>query len=410
VSGKTSGMNYVYIYLNGEVVKHSSSGVYTWMNDMAYEAGDPMKVQVLSNQFTAEVPLTSVNTRDGDIKNVIQVKGVDNVGNEGELSDSAEVPPIRMLDTLKSLNVAITEQAFGLSDSVDQLKEMSVTFLQFPPGDFLHHTITMTYHAMTPDVDKSAISMIGYWTVDTDVTGDYRAKIRIVFQHPSISAFKFENLKLVTLSAGETSWRVIEDAVFVHQAADPGQGIPEVYYVEATVNSFSDFAIIQGKPDLQMDDTHIFANPLVGGQEVRISATVKNVGKLAMAAENVVVRVYYTDEDGAESTIGWIDLGTVEPGKDNAQTGEVLWTTPVVTDVEKMTFYIHFKIDPNATVAEYDESNNYDYIDENNDNTIDPIEVLRVSYSVSSFSMTFAMAVVSATLVVGMTIVRKRRK
>ena len=408
VSGKTSGMDYVLIYVNGEVVEHKTGGVY-W-DGTEYQAGDEMKVQVEANKFSAEVPLNPISNSDGDIKNVIQVAGVDNVANMGDKRDASEVPAIRMMDPQKSLNVEIKEMAFGLSDGIDQVKEMSVTFLQFPPGDLDHHTIEMTYHAETPDIDVSAISMVGYWTVDTDVTGDFRARIKIFFKHPTISAFDFNQLKLVSKAKTDTKWSVITDAVFVHQKADAGKGIPELYYVEATVTRFSDFAIIQGKPDLKITDTHIFANPLVGGQVVRISATVRNVGEMAKAAEDVTVRVYYTDEEGAESTIGWIDLGTIEPGKDNEQTGEVLWETPIVTDVEKMTFYVKFKVDSNATVAEYNEQNNDAFIDENNDKTIDPIEVLRISYAVPSFALTWTMAALATIMVVGTAVIRRRRK
>ena len=197
----------------------------------------------------------------------------------------------------------------------------------------------------------------------------------------------------------------------MHQEANPAQGIPELYYVEATVTSFSDFAIIQGKPDLQISDTHIFANPLVGGQTVRISATVRNVGEFSGPAEGVTVRVYYTDEEGAESTIGWISFADpIAAGKDNEQTGEVLWETPVVTDVEKMTFYVKFKVDPNAEIAEYDETNNDAFIDENNDKKIDPIEVLRISYAVPSFALTWTMALISTLMVVGSVVILRKRR
>jgi len=333
------------------------------------------------------------------------------VGNVGDKSDVDEVAPIRMLDPQKSLNVEIKEMAFGLSEGVDQLKEMSVTFLQFPPGELDHHTIMMSYHLVSPDVDRSAIAMMGYWDVDTDLTGDFRARVKIFFQHPSISAFDFTQLKLVTRGKADTKWSVIQDAVFVHQKADIGAGIPELWYVEATVTGFSDFAIIQGKPDLQITDTHISANPLIGGQIVFISSTVRNVGELARAAHGVIVRVYYTDEEGAESTIGFIDLGTIEPGKDNEKTGEVTWWAPVVRDVAIATFYMRFKVDPNAEIVESDEQNNEAFIDEGRDGTIDPIEVLRVSGpGIPSFAMNLTMAFAATTMVVGAAVIRRRRK
>ena len=411
VWGKTSGMSYVFIYVNGEVVRHKTSGNYGWRDNETYEAGEPVKVQVVASRFKAEIPLKAININDGDIKNVIQVRGVDNVGNMGEKSDASEVAPIRMLDPKESLNVEIREMAFGLSDGVDQLKEISVTFLRFPPGELKHHTIEMTYHAEVPDVDVSAIAMVGYWTVDADIEGDFQARIKIFFQHPTISAFAFNSLKLVTKGAVDNKWSVVEDAVFVHQEANPAQGIPELYYVEATVTSFSDFAIIQGKPDLRISDTHIFANPMVGGQTVRISATVRNVGEFSGPAEDVTVRVYYVDEEGAESTIGWITFTEpIAAGKANEQTGEVLWETPVVTDVEKMTFYVKFKVDPNAEIAEYDETNNDAFIDENNDKKIDPIEVLRISYTVPSFALSWMMVVVAALMVVGAAVVLRKRR
>jgi len=376
VSGKTSGMNHVLVYVNGEVVRHESGGTY-W-DGTPYEPGDEMKVQVVANRFTIEIPLTPINNAEGDIRNVIQVRGVDNVGNVGNLSDQDGLPPIRMLDPQKSLNVEFKEMAFGLSDGVDQLKEMSITMLQFAPGDFDHHIMEMSYHPEQPEVESS-LAMEGYWTVETDLTGDYRARVKIVFQHPSISSFDFERLQLATKGETDTHWKVIEDAVFVHQVADPAHGIPETWYVEATVSSFSDFAIVQSRPDLIITDTHIFANPLLGGQWVRISATVRNVGTQATTdKQDVIIRVYFTDEEGAESTIGWIEFqDPIKPGKENEVTGEEVWETPVITDVEKMTFYVKFKVDPNAEIAESDEQNNDAFIDENNDKTVDPVEVLR---------------------------------
>jgi len=380
VSGKTSGMAYVLIYVNGEAVTHDRDGVYEWMGNVPYEAGEEMKFQVVANHFTVQIPLSPVSNIKGDVRNVIQVRGVDNVGNVGNLSDENAVPPIRMLDPQKSLNVAILEPSTNVSDDVEQLRNMSITMLQFAPGDFQYHFIEMRYHPGQPDVDPSALAMQGYWTVESDLTGDFRARVTIFFNHLPISLFDFGRLRLVTRSEGETQWTVIEDAVFVHQEANPAQGIPELWYVEAVVDSFSDFAIAQGRPDLQITDTHIFANPLMGGQSVRISATVRNVGALAPPVENVAIRVYYTDEQGAESTIGWIEFqDPIEPGKDNEQSGEVIWGTPSVMSENKMTFYVKFKVDPNAEVAEYHENNNDAYIDENNDKKIDPIEVLRPS-------------------------------
>ncbi len=337
-----------------------------------------MRVEVVANNFGAEIPLTPISNTEGDIRNVIQAQGVDNVGNVGNLSHEDELPPVRMLNHQKSMNVEIKEMAFGLGEDIDQLKDMSVTFLQFPAGDLDHHIIEMSYHIDTPDVDASATAMQGYWDVETDIAGDFIARIKIFFDHPSISDFDFVQLRLVAKDEIDTTWSIIEDAVFVHQMPDPGHGIPELWYVEATVTGFSDFAIIQGKPDLRITDTHIFANPLVSGQIVRISATVRNVGELAGTAEGVPVRVNYTDENGEDGTIGWIDFeDPIEPGKDNEQTGEVLWETPVVTDGEKMTFYVKFKLDPNDEVAEYNEENNDAYIDENNDMNIDPVQVLK---------------------------------
>jgi len=410
VPNKTSGMSHVLLYVNGEVVTHRAGGTYG--DGTEYQAGEEMRVQVAANRFTAEVPLTPVSTRDGDIKNLIQVRGVDNVGNMGDMSDASELPPVRMLDPQKSLNVEITETAFGLSEGVDQLKEISVTFLQFAPGDLDHHTIGMSYHPVTPTVDESAIAMLGHWAVDTDVSGDFRARVKIFFQHPSISSFDFTQLKLVTESKGETGWRVLEDAVFVHQEADQSQGIPERWYVEATVTGFSNFAIIQGKSDLEITNTHIFANPLVSGQTVRISATVRNSGEFAAPVDGVVVRVFYVDEDGAESTIGWISFEEpIDPGMENEQTGEVPWETPLVTKVGKMTFYVYFKVDPNAEIAEYNEQNNEAFINEESDESIAPIEVLGVTTGIPSFTMTWFMAALAAVMVVGTAVARcKPRK
>ena len=412
VSGKTSGMAYALIYVNGRVVTHRLDGVYSWMGGMPYQAGDEMKVQVIANRFSADIPLKPITSSDGDVKNVIQAQGVDNVGNAGELSDDTEVAPIRMMDPLKSMNVEIKEMSFGLSDGVDQLKEISVTFLQFPPGNLEHHTIEMTYHAETPSVDNSAISMVGYWNVVTDVSGDFKARVKIFFQHPSISAFDFNSLRLVTRAKMATNWSVIEDAIFVHQEANPAQGIPELYYVEATVTSFSDFGIVQGKPDLQISDTHIFANPLVGGQTVRISATVRNVGEFSGPAEDVTVRVYWADEEGAEFTIGWINFeNPIESGKDNEQTGEVVWEAPIVCDVEKRIFYVWLRVDPNAEIAEYNELNNEVFMDEGGDGTIDPVEVLRVSYGgCPSFAMNLTMTIGATMVVAGTAVARYKPK
>ena len=375
VSGKTSGMSYVLIYVNGEVTTHTAGGVY-W-DGTEYDEGDEMRVQVIANRFTTEIPLTAINVIDGDVRNIIQARAVDNVGNIGNLSDENAVPPFRMLDPQKSLNVAILEPSTNDRDDSDQLRNMSITMLQFAPGDYQYHFIEMIYHPGLPYVDPSALTMEGYWTVKSDLSSDFKARVKIFFQHPSISAFDFNSLKLVTKGA-DTKWQVIEDAVFVHQEANPAQGIPELWYVEAVVDSFSDFAIAQGRPDLQITDTHIFANPLIGGQTVRISATVRNVGELSPAVDEVEIRVYYADEKGAESSIGWITFEqAIEPGKENEQSGEVLWGTPPVTSENKMTFYVKFKVDPNAEIAEYHEDNNDAFIDENNDKKIDPVEVLK---------------------------------
>jgi len=417
VKGAKSGMSHALLYVDkgegAEVVRHESNGSYEWRGGEEYRIGDPMKVEVKGdNTFAATIYLEVVSTDNGDIRNTLQAQGVDNVGNVGDKSDASELLSIRMLNPQKSLDVEIKEMAFGLSDGVDQLKEMSITFLQFPPGDTGHHTMEMNYHLLSPLVDRSATAMVGYWTVTTDLSGDVKARVKIFFQHPSISAFDFNSLRLVTRAKMATNWSVIEDAIFVHQEANPAQGIPELYYVEATVTSFSDFGIVQGKPDLQISDTHIFANPLVGGQTVRISATVRNVGEFSGPAEDVTVRVYWADEEGAEFTIGWINFeNPIESGKDNEQTGEVVWEAPIVCDVEKRIFYVWLRVDPNAEIAEYNELNNEVFMDEGGDGTIDPVEVLRVSYGgCPSFAMNLTMTIVATMVVAGTAVARYKPK
>ncbi len=378
VEGRTSGVCYVYTHVNDEVLKHDTDGSYEWLDDEPYKAGDMMKVQVEDNRFQLEFPLTPIDTSAGDLRNIVQVQGVDNVGNLGGKSNISGIPALWVLDPEKSKNVEMTEEAFGITSGIDQVGDISVSFIKFAPGDLNYHTIQMGYHPEVPDVDESAMVMVGYWTVTTDVTGDFVAKVTIYFNHPSFSAFDFYKLTVVAKHNEESDWETLGDANFFYLPANPAANRPEpIYGAEFAIDQFSDFAIIQGKPDLQISDTHIYANPLVEGQTVKIAATVRNVGELSPTAEDVDVLVYYTDSEGTHTTIGVINLGDVAPGKDNEVTGSLEWETPDILDSSKEPFYIYFKVDPNGTISEYNETNNNAFLDELLDGNADPVEILR---------------------------------
>ncbi len=410
--GKTSGMSHVYIYVNGEKVAHRTGGVYSWLEDEPYQAGDEMKVQVISNRFGVEISLDPVRLKHGDVENLIQVQGVDNVGNVGEPSDLDELGSLRLIDPKVSSNVEIRGEAPEMNFDVDHLKDIVVSFQRFDLGDNRTHALELEYHTVTPEVDQSALAMLGCWTMKTDVTGDFSAKVTIYFNHPDHSPFDFEKLQLVAKHSEETGWETVDDANFFHLEADPARGKPlGINGVEFVVYESYDFAIVQGKPDLQIVKTHIFANPVVFGQWVWVRFTVRNVGTLATVAENVDVLVYYTDAEGTPTTIEVVSLGDIVPGKDEELTGEAIWKAPYGYDWHKETYYIYFRVDPNGNISEYNEKNNVAFVDELRDGDADPIEVVHGGCGpIPSFASTMTMMILSAFGVVSLAVVQRRKR
>ncbi len=243
VQGKTSGMSYVLVYMNGEVVTHENGGIYYWLDNQPYEAGDEMKVPVLSNRFSVSVPLLPISTNTGDVRHVIQARGVDNVGNIGELSDPGELV-VRSVAALESKHVTMLEEVEDLSEEEDHLSGLEVRFLHFREGDNSYYLLRTRYQNQTPEAEEPYVFLNGSWLLDySGDPGGFEAEIILEIHLGEEGKNNFQHTQILRRENSGSPWEELEGLQRVHIEKNVTSGEPEHYFLVVTVDGFSQYSV-----------------------------------------------------------------------------------------------------------------------------------------------------------------------
>ncbi len=264
-----SGAFFVMIKVNGYYVTHSSSGVYSWWNNREYNAGDVLRIPVSGNEFNGSFTPTVVSSLNGDVKNVVQVQGVDKVLNYGNLSSQDDSPQFRVVSSGKSKYIWM-EEGTDISLYRDQLTEIRLSITDFPDGDTDYHLLVFPYHNETPEVADGYLSPWGIWEIDTDLEGDLEATLRIYYQLSARTRFVHVELEPFTREDDQSDWIPITE----YSTGKVGDD----HYFEINLDSFSQFAIGQDEDTLQepqKPEAEILAvspDPGIAGENISFEA------------------------------------------------------------------------------------------------------------------------------------------
>ncbi len=299
--------------------------------------------------------------------------------------------------------------------NIDYVTDISISFRDPPEGENLSRELELNYCPLIPEITPSAIAMRGYWSVFANISREFNATVTLYFNHPSFSAFYFDELLVATREDNLSAWAAIPDADFFVVPSDPAAGRPvAVYGVEFTVTEFANYAIVQGIPDLRVTRVHLFASHLIASQRVNISVTVGNFGLFPSVAERVDVLVYCMDSGAEIFPIGFIALGDIRYVEAGEVSGNISWDTPYFRKVDKPgeTYLFYARVDPNGSISEWNEKNNGGFLDDTQDGYVDRVNVAPIRNcfcGVPSFASTMGMMLLSTLAIASLAFFRRRR-
>ena len=419
VEGQTSGIAYVVLWHYD-----SASGLTELVTD---DQGAVIQVPVNDLSFEYDVDLDSITGASGDKAYSFYAQAIDNVGNEGEISEMAtwkntgEMESLRVISPSSIKDVAMGIDMEGTDDSLDEVRSIIVTFLS-ADQDFMNYMFTIRGETLRTSSDASAMGLpqgtkFLYNCFNVEVPPEFtnfEAPVTIEFHISSRSQLGtstteiLENIRLVTKHSGESRFEVLEMIGGQPQVVDEDKGL---YRVQARVNRFSDFAVIVAQTDVTVSDIILGANPAISGQEMSITVTVHNGGDFPKDAENVVVKVFAIDADGDQEFIGELDYGTIDAERDYYPSDAALkkghrqetlyWSTStLLADGEVQKFTIRAQVDPDGYVREISETNN-------EKTTV--VEVVGSAQSSPSFALTFMLMALGVMVVSGMSVYARKK-
>jgi hypothetical protein len=420
VEGQTSGVAYVVIWHYD-----SASGMMELVTD---DQGEVIQVPVIDLSFEATVDLESITGATGDLAYAFYTQAIDNVGNEGEMSematwvDTGRQESLRVISPSSIKDVPMGIDVDDTDDSLDEIRSIKVTFLS-TEQDFMNYMFTIRAEKLRTSSDATGIGLpqgtkflYNYFNVEVPPEfTNFEAQVTIEFHISARSQLGtrtseiLDNIRLVAKHSGEDGFEVLDIIGGQPQVVDEDKGI---YRVQARVNRFSDFAVIVAQTDVTVSDIILGASPAIAGQEMSITVTVHNGGDFPKDAENVKVKVFAIDPDGNQEFIDELDYGTIDaeidyyPSDPALKKGEkqatLFWTTStLLSDGEVQTFTIRAQVDPDGYVREISETNNEATKD---------VEVVGSAGSTPSFELTFMMMALGVLVVSGMSVYVRKRK
>ena len=420
VEGQTSGVSHVLLWHYDE-----ASGAMDLVRD---GQGNVLHVPVVDYQFAAEVDLTTITGATGDRSYAFYAQAIDNVGNEGDMSDMAtwtntgRQESLRVISPSSIKDVAMRSTFTTTDDSLDEVRRVTVTFLN-TEQDFMNYQFTIRPTTLRTGSQAQALGLpagtkflYNYFNIEVppDFT-NFEAQVTIEFHISQRSQLGprtdqiLRDIRLVAKHSGETRFEVVELIGGQPQPVDEAKGL---YRVQARVDRFSDFALIVAQTDLTVKDIILGANPAISGQSLSITVTVNNGGNFPKNAENVFVKLFSIDADGNQEYIGELDYGTIDPAMDyypgnprlrqGDKQATLQWTaTTLLSAGEVQTFTIRAQVDPDGYVREIDETNN-----ERTRN----IEIVGSAQASTSFGLTFMLLALGVMLVSGTSAYLRKRK
>ncbi len=395
-----SGISYVEVFLNDWDSPIRVEDIYNGGYDE--KAGiNP------SGYFKVAFNLEAVGKYGADIRNAICVRAIDNVGNEGPLTEETDLPSIRVIKQAVSEYIPVTEQKPGkLTMEENEIREMAVTIITFKEGDNNAHTLKLIYHSGKPDnLPSSVVWLRGWWEVETgdlQTGGNFKAEVTVSYFLKQSTSIPETNLILVTRGSGSEPWENTNADQTINQA----QGIHEFYLDD--VRHFSDFAIIAGKANLYVEDVMLGRTSALKGQEMTISVTVGNEGLFAQRAgtddKPVTAQVtleYVNDKGNTVQSIIKDDLEFEPIAPGTTRTSQFTWLAPDDKDNTARKDY--------TVKVRVDRDNYVDESDENDNEFVTDLTVVLQPQSVSSLNLTPALMVVSLLAVLGMSYSLRRK-
>ena len=375
-AGEPSGVDHVILY-------HWNS-VDGTMESIRGGDGKPLPIHVGDNSFQYSFPLQQISAATGDLSYAFYSMGVDNVGNVGAMSDMANwtntgrAEPLRIINMELMPSIPLTEPDTSIDDSLDELRSISVTFLESEPDSNNHFlslrngTLNNANHASDLGLGPNTKFLRGYYDLEVSPgLPTFVARCTIEFHISSRSqlgtktAEILHNLRLVTRKGDAYPWTMVDLVGGQVQPVDEAKGL---YRVQAGITTFGKFAIVVSQCDLTITEIDIPDDELESRETVNISVTVHNSGAFPHDANNVKVKVFCIDPSGNQEYIGEIDYGTIDPefsqypdlysDTHGSATRFLSWKIPPLEEDKNHIRTIRAQVDPDGYVREISETNN----------------------------------------------------